>query len=127
MNFVEKVPDRSQCDSAYSKLALMALCSVFMIAAIGKQLPANAADKKSQVVSVADLDLSTEEGMKAARERLHQTARKLCGQVVDPWSLSHHPDYLQCVKDTTTAAVAKLQGPLMVANAKSHAQGLSTR
>jgi UrcA family protein len=126
MNIPVKIPDRSQYDSPYGKLALMALCSLLLIGAIAKQLPASAADK-SAAVSLADLDLSTEKGMQAARDRLHQTARWLCQRVVNPWSLSHQSDYVRCVNNATSAAVARLQEPQRVANAKAHAQGVSTR
>ena len=126
MNVPEQLPDRSPCDSARPKLAWMTLCALFMIAAIGKELPASAADK-SATVSLADLDLSTEQGMQAAHDRIHQTAQRLCQYVVNPWSLSHHTDYVRCVSDAVTAAVGQMQGRLLVANAHSHAEGLSTR
>jgi UrcA family protein len=128
MNVPQRLPDRSQCDSAYSKLALMALCAVFMIAAIGKQLPARAADETASAkVSLADLDLSTDKGMQAARDRLHRAARRLCAKVLDPWAISHQPDFVACVDAATAAAVARVQGPVLVANAKSHAQQLGSR
>ena len=123
MNVPEQLSDLSQSGG---KVVLMTLCALFMIAAIGRQLPAYAADK-SAVVSLANLDLSTEKGMQAARDRIHQTARRLCQRVVNPWSLSHQTDYVRCVNDATTAAVAQMQGLLLVANAHSHASGLSTR
>jgi UrcA family protein len=125
MNAQVKIPNRSRCDSPYSKLALMALSSLVLIVAIGKQLPASAADQ-SAVVSLADLDLSTDKGMQTARDRIHQTAQQLCGKVVNPWSLSHHPDYVRCVDDATAAAMGQLNGPLLAANANSRGQGSST-
>jgi len=127
MNIQEKIPDPSRYDSGYSKLAMAVLGVILLTAALGKQLPANAADKVSATVSVADLDLSTDKGMQAARDRLHATARRLCEKVVDPSSLSHHSDYVHCVDEATTAAVAQLTGPLLAANAKSHAEILSAR
>jgi UrcA family protein len=71
---------------------------------------------KSATISLQDLDLTTEEGMRAARERVHQAARRLCGQVVKPWSISHQPDYVACVAATTNAAVAQLHVPAVAAN-----------
>ena len=108
MNVPRKPLNRPYSGSTYTKLALMAGVSLALMAAIGKQLPAGAAEK-STVVSIADLDLSTEKGMEAARERVHEAARQLCKKVVDPWSLSHHPDYVQCVDETTADAVTQLQ------------------
>jgi len=128
MNIQVKIPDRSQTDSSYSKLALMTLCAVFLVAAIARQLPASAAETSaSATVGFADLDLSTEKGMQTARDRIHATARRLCSRVVDPWSISHQPDFVQCVNEATTAAVTELQGPMRVASTKPHADGISTR
>jgi UrcA family protein len=122
MNDPEKAFNGCYSDSAYGKLALMAVCSLVLMVAIGKQLPASAAEK-SAVVSLADLDLSTEKGMQAARERVHDAARQLCSKVVNPWSLSHHPDYVQCVDDATANAVTQLQGRQLVANANAPGRG----
>jgi UrcA family protein len=105
--------------SAYTKLALMASVALALMAAIGRQLPVGAAET-STVVSLADLDLSTEKGMEAARERVHQAARKLCKRMMDPWSLSQQPDdpdYVQCVDETTADAVTNLQRHQLLANA----------
>jgi UrcA family protein len=107
----------AQTESGVSKLALISLCTVFMTAAISKQLPAHAADAIA-TVSLADLDLSTEQGMQMARDRLDKTARRLCKQVVNPWTLSHHTQYLRCVDDATTAALGQIHDQALVANAR---------
>ena len=127
MNIQEKIPDPSRYESGYSKLAMAVLGVILVTAALAKQMPANAADKATATVSVADLDLSTDKGMQAARDRLYATARRLCQKVVDPSSLSIHSDYAHCVDEATTAAVAQLTGPVLAANAKSHTQILSAR
>ena len=127
MNIQEKIPDPSRYESGYSKLAMAVLGVILVTAALAKQLPANAADKATATVSVADLDLSTDKGMQAARDRLNATARQLCEKVIDPASLSIHSDYVHCVDEATTAAVAQLTGPVLAANAKSHTQILSAR
>jgi UrcA family protein len=116
MNTSNRFSARSQSESGHSKLALMGLCIVFLTAAIAKQLPAQAADA-SATVSLAGLDLSTEKGMQTARERLHGTAVKLCGKMINPWSLSAHDDYVRCVDDATIAAMGQIQGLVRVANA----------
>jgi UrcA family protein len=108
---------RTASDSGVSKLALMSLCMVFFTAAIARHLPAQAADAIA-IVSLADLDLSTEKGMQTARERLDETARHLCKQVIDPWALSHHAQYLRCVDDATTAALERLHSQALVAQAR---------
>src|SRR5271165_4284910 len=68
---------RAQGESGVSKLTLISVCIIFMTAAIAKQMPAHATDAIA-VVSLADLDLSTEKGMQTAHERLDATARRLC-------------------------------------------------
>ena len=125
MNVPHKALNRPYSGSAYTKLALMAVVSLALMAGIGSQFPASAAEK-STVVSISDLDLSTEKGMQSARERVHETARQLCKKVVDPWSLSHQPDYVQCVDETTADAVTQLQGRQLVANANTNLPGRST-
>jgi UrcA family protein len=108
--------DQVRREHSGSKLLLMGACIVFLTAAIVKQLPAQAADA-SATISLADLDLSTAKGMQTARERLHLAARRLCGKVVNPWGLAPHEDLVRCVDDTTAAALGKIQGPVLVANA----------
>jgi UrcA family protein len=61
-------------------------------------------------VSLADVDLSTPEGARAARERLHQTVRRLCAQVADSLDLSYQPNFVKCVDETLAAALRKAQG-----------------
>jgi len=104
----------SSSDSSVAKLVLIGLCIVFMTAAIGKQLPAQAAEAVA-LVSVADLDLSTDKGMQAARDRVDETARRLCKRLINPWALSHHSQYLRCVDDATTAALGQIHGQALVA------------
>lgn len=127
MNIQEKISDPSRYESGYTKLAMAVLSVILVTAALGKQLAANAADKATATVSVADLDLSTDKGMQAARDRLNATARRLCEKVVDPASLSIYSDYVHCVDEATTAAVAQLTGPVLAANAKAHTEILSAR
>jgi UrcA family protein len=117
MNIPTSSIARAPTESGVSKLALISLCTVFMTAAISKQLPAHAADAIA-MVSLADLDLSTAQGMQMARDRLDKTARRLCKQVVDPWALSHHTQYLRCVDDATTAALGQIHDQALVAQAR---------
>ena len=78
-----------------------------------------AAVHRSAPVSVADLDLSSPEGIQAARARVHATARRLCLQLAGPRDRSRHENYLACVdatvaaalRHTTPATLAKDAGP----------------
>jgi UrcA family protein len=118
MNVQEKIPNRFKFDSDFSTVALLGLCGLLLSAAIGTPMPADAATERSATVRIADLDLSTANGMQAARDRIHETAKRLCQQVINPWSISHQTDFVQCVNDATTTTVAQLKGPIQVENAK---------
>jgi len=66
------------------------------------------ATHRSAPVSVADVDLSSPEGIQAARARVHATARRLCLQVADPRDRSAHANYLACVDATVAAALRQI-------------------
>jgi UrcA family protein len=54
-------------------------------------------------VSLADLDLSTLEGARIARERLEAIAQRLCGELARR-RVSYRPNNAACVHDTLAAA-----------------------
>ena len=56
---------------------------------------------------LADLDLSTLEGSRIARERLEAMARRLCGELARRQDLSYQPNYAACVQDTLAGALAQ--------------------
>ena len=66
----------------------------------------SAPDTSVVAVSIADLDLMSPQGVIIARERIHNTARRLCGQL----NSSHGPAsyYSQCVNDATTGALRQI-------------------
>jgi UrcA family protein len=121
MNVQERTSPGFQPESGRGKLALLGFAIVLMTAAIAARLPAYAAEP-SATVSLAGLDLSTDKGMQAARDRLLEAARRVCDKLLDPWSVSYHPDYLRCVDETTADAMGQIQGLIRVADAKSRAQ-----
>jgi UrcA family protein len=60
--------------------ALLALLAIAPVAAIAQHVAVSGVETPVSTVSLADLDLSTPDGMKAARLRLHQAARRVCIQ-----------------------------------------------
>jgi UrcA family protein len=58
-------------------------------------------------VSLADLDLSTLEGSRAAHERLEAMARRLCAELARSHDLSYQPNFAACVHDTLAGALAQ--------------------
>jgi UrcA family protein len=124
MNFIAKTPDQTRCESGHGRMILMVMWAL-IIAAIGKPSAPRAADV-SAVVSLRDLDLSSEQGMKAAQERINKTARHLCSKLIDPWSLSHFEDYKQCVADAKAGAMGAVQKSRLMASTKLPATGVDT-
>lgn len=90
------------------------------LARAGESAKPNGPTSRTAVVSMADLDLTTEAGMQVARERLHITARRLCRHTVDPWAISHQQDYVACVDATLASALAQLPSPAVAANSTAH-------
>jgi UrcA family protein len=128
MNISNEHSISSKCDSGYGKFAAMGLCTILVTIAIAKQLPANAAEASAAAtVSLVGLDLSTDTGRQAARDRVYKTAQRLCERVVNPWSMSAHQDYLHCVDDSVADAVTKMQALVLVANANHKALALTQR
>jgi len=58
-------------------------------------------------VSLADLDVSTLEGARMARQRLEATARRLCDELARRQDLLYQPNYAACVRDTLNGALAQ--------------------
>ncbi|TLY49214.1 MAG: UrcA family protein [Gammaproteobacteria bacterium] len=62
---------------------------------------------RSAIVSFADLDLSTLEGSRIARERLEAMAQRLCRELARRQDPSYQPNYTACVQDTLAGALAQ--------------------
>jgi UrcA family protein len=71
---------------------------------------------KSAQVSLAGIDLSTQAGVEAARERLHQAARKLCEDVADDLDLSHVSNFRKCVAQAMSVSNQHLDALLNTGN-----------
>ena len=70
-------------------------------------------------VSLADLDLSTLEGSRIARERLEAMARRLCAELARRQELSYQPNYAACVQDTLAGALAQADVIAAARNART--------
>jgi len=79
--------------------ALIAVCLAVPMAALSQQAPV-AVPTSAAKVSLADLDLTTSDGIAAARDRLQGTARQFCSQRLDNLELSHRVDFLSCVDNS---------------------------
>ncbi len=63
----------------------------------------------SAKVPLADLNLTTPEGARAAHERLKEMAQRLCGKFRDDRTASAWETYADCTHDTLEATIAQLK------------------
>jgi len=88
--------------------ALIALPAITPTAGLADQHAATASDTRVADISLADLDLSTPEGLRAARERLHTMARRLCAEPADRRERPHQPNFVACVDNTVAGALRQI-------------------
>jgi UrcA family protein len=72
-------------------------------------------ERVSARVTLADLDLSTTEGMQAARARLKVAAQRLCYKVVDSRRASATTLHQECSSEALAEALRRLDGMVSVA------------
>jgi UrcA family protein len=70
-------------------------------------------------VSLGDLDLSTLEGARIARERLQAMAQRLCGELARHQDMSYRRDYAGCVRDSLAGALAQADALAAARNPRS--------
>ena len=107
--------------STAARINLLAPFLAIIAPLSGIALPAQAADAvygaHTETVSLTDLNLSTGAGQDAARERLHQVARRLCTQVADDLDLSHQSNFIKCVEQATAGTLPRLDAMIRKATA----------
>jgi UrcA family protein len=103
MNSTKALLDESKYDLVYGKLALIALCVLFMTAAIDKQLAVQA-NGTPAVMAVGDLDLGMPKGEQTARERLRVKRRRLCQMAAYCSGPIYEADCVRCGEEGAAAA-----------------------
>jgi UrcA family protein len=95
-------------DREPSSQAALDMCVDSTVASALRQThtPVRNSVTRSATVPLADLDLSTLEGARIARERLEAMARRLCGELARRQDL-YQPDYAACVHDSLAAGEAQ--------------------
>jgi UrcA family protein len=73
-------------------------------------------------VSLADLDLSIPEGVRAAHKRLRGKAEFLCRQLEDSVTTSFRWMYAACVQQTLANAVQQLNAPALASVDRARAE-----
>jgi UrcA family protein len=70
-------------------------------------------------VSIADLDLSTLEGARIARQRLEAMARRLCDELARRQDLSYQLNHAACVQDSLAGALAQADALAAATNTRT--------
>ena len=94
--------------TASGAVILMALFGIVPVGTIADQRVTTAAASRVAEVSLADLDLSTQAGMRAARERLHLMAQRACAESADNRGLPSQPNFVACVDSTLASALRQI-------------------
>jgi len=96
------------------------MLSVVAIAAALSAAPATWAatsddDNLTVKVRIADIDLNTASGAKAALSRIRSAAVRICGEAPDAWNSTAARQYRSCVDGVVTRTVATLNSPTVTA------------
>lgn len=67
-----------------------------------------AQDSRIEDVRLADVDLSTSQGMRVARERLRAMAQRICAGHADNPGFTRGPNYTACVDNTVAGALGNI-------------------
>jgi len=88
-----------------------------------KQQHVRTYETRTANISLADLDLSTLEGARIARERSEAMARRICGKLAERQGLSerltYDPSYDTCVHDSLAGALAQLDALAAAKNTRT--------
>ena len=104
---------RRRSSSAVIATACIAFSAVAPLAAFADPPSAPAPQTLESKVSLADLDLSTAKGVRAAHKRLRGKAEHLCRQLGDSVSSTFRWTYAACVRATLADAIHQLNAPAM--------------
>jgi UrcA family protein len=109
MNTQSILPGRFDCGHAACAAAiLMALSVIVPVAAIADQRAATTTASNVADVKLSDLNLSTPEGVRLARDRLHTMAERLCADGSGDREPSSQPAFGACVDSTVANTLRQL-------------------
>jgi UrcA family protein len=105
--------------SAVIAITCIALAAVAPLVALADPPIAPTPQTLESRVSLADLDLSTTTGVRAAHKRLRAKAEHLCRQLGDSASSTFRWTYAACVQESLADAIHQLNAPAFVAANRS--------
>lgn len=68
--------------------------------------------RRTQTVTIAALDLQSEEGRNAAYSSLRKAAKNVCVEVEGRRTLDNSLSYARCVEDSLSAALVQVRDPV---------------
>jgi UrcA family protein len=84
-------------------------CAICLLGgALGTAMAQESAAPNPVKVSLADLDLSTREGVRTAYERVRRAARRVCAKVANSADIQAQLNYITCIDDAMAPAVARI-------------------
>ena len=95
--------------------AAAALLAMTAVAVADPPVAASPGETRVAKVSLADLDLSTAQGVRAARERVTAAAQRLCWQLGDDARASNRATVSACVRDTVADTMKIVDLPRVAA------------
>jgi UrcA family protein len=87
---------------------LLGLSQMVPETALADQSTVSASETRATRVSLGDLNLSTPEGMLAARDRLQEAARRLCVHLAESRDVGRQWHLRACMNETLAAALQQL-------------------
>jgi UrcA family protein len=94
-------------DISHWKSSVGAIC-LSLCGALGTAMAQESAAPNTVRVSLADLDLSTRKGVRAARERVYRAARLICAKVRNSADMQTQLNYITCIDDAMAPSVARI-------------------
>jgi UrcA family protein len=116
MNTETQLTRRSISRSTSIRATLVAMLALVSAGALADQPQAPAA-RLAAKISLADLDLSTPDGARAAYERIRTVAKHLCFEL---WDNPYWQTYDACVHESLTNAVRRMNTPALAAVQEPH-------
>jgi UrcA family protein len=107
MNTQSTLPRRLNGRTVAGAAILMASFGILPVSTIADQPAATTSVSRVADASLSDLDLSTPEGMRVARDRLHTMAQRVCAEL-GSHGLSSQPTLAACVDSTVANALRQI-------------------
>jgi UrcA family protein len=108
MNISAMLVRRLNLKTALSALTIISM-GAFGTATMAQEPSARLIVTGTAKVSLTGLDLSTPDGVRAARQRVRAAAQRVCAKVADSADMSTRLNYLTCIENAMASTVAQIE------------------